>query len=201
MAEAPWSLRGEAIVGFCGGRTLVVAERYEASPVGPYLSFGVARISRIGLRPGLSFTTMVVDNHDRLAAGRRNWGFPGEIGALSWATVGDESVLVWHERGIEVHGRAHGATFPWFSPVRLLQRRADGDVVVPTRAHGRARRADVEVVVPSDDELVRIAGEHRGLVIAGLALQLRVARVPAGRIWSARAPAAAPDAATFSRPR
>jgi hypothetical protein len=196
VAEAPWSLRGEAVAAFCRGRLVVLAERYEVSPVGPYLALGVARVTRFGLRPGLCFSTMVVDNHERLAAGRRNWGFPGEIGALSWATVGDESVLVWHERGIEVRGRARGRGFPLLAPARLLQRRADGPVVVPTRMRGRARRARVDVVVPADDELAAVGGEHPGLVVTGMATQLRVARVPAGHVWSARAPAA-PDVATF----
>jgi hypothetical protein len=199
MSDAPWSLRGEAVVGFCGRRTVVVAERYVASPVGPYLAFGVARVSRVGLRPGLRFTTMVLNNHERLVAGRRNWGLPGEMGTLSWATVNDESVLVWHEGGVEVRGRASSRAFPLLAPGRLVQHRADGDVVVPTRMRGSVRRARVDVSVPdgNDADLGVVAGEHGGLMITGLAVKLRPARVPAGRLWSARAPAAAPDAALF----
>jgi hypothetical protein len=199
VPDAPWALRGEAVFAFCGGRMVLVAERYETSPVGPYVALGVARITRLGLRPGLSFTTMVVDNHNRLAAGRRNWGFPGELGTLSWATVADESVLVWHERNIEVHGLARGRVFPLLAPGRLLQHRADGPVVVPLRMTGRARRADVEVRVPDDDELAALAGEHQGLVVKGLSTRLRPARVPAGSVWSARAPAAAPESAMVQR--
>lgn len=198
MSDAPWSLRGEAVVAFCGGRMLVIAERYEASPVGPYLSFGVARVARIGLRIGLRFTTMVVDNHDRLTAGRRNWGLPGEMGTLNWATVGDESVLVWHERSIEVRGRAQGGGFPLYAPLRLLQHRADGPVVVPSRVRGRVRKAAVDVLVPGeDDELRPLAGAHRGLVVTGMAAQLRPARVAVGHLWSGQAPAPSPDVATY----
>lgn len=185
------------MVAHCGRRQVVVAERYTASPVGPYLSLGVAWLGRVGMRPGLRFSTMVVDNHDRLSAGRRNWGLPGEMGTLSWATVGDETAVVWHERGIELRARATGGAFPAYLPVRLLQHRADGEVVVPTRLRGRARRANVDVRVPSADDLARIAGEHRGLIIAGVAAQLRPARVPAGHVWSARAPSPAPDVATY----
>ena len=199
MSEPPWALRGEAVVAFCGGAIVVLAERYEASPVGPYLSFGVARIARVGMRIGLQFSTMVVDNHERLGAGRRNWGLPGEMGNLSWATVGDETVLVWHERGIEVHGvAARSRGFPLYAPMRLLQHRADGPVVVPSRMRGRFRRAAVDVVVAPDDEDFRaLAGPHRGLIITGMAVQLRAARHPAGHLWSGRAPASAPDVATF----
>ncbi len=133
MVDAPWALRGEAVVAWCGGRSIVVATRYVTSPVGPYLALGVARVGRIGLRPGLRFTTMVVDNHDRLTVGRRNWGFPGEIGTLTWATVGDESVLVWHERGIEVRGRAHG--------IAVSTHRARPLVAAPRRWTGRGADA------------------------------------------------------------
>ncbi|HZN16133.1 MAG TPA: hypothetical protein VFB78_17835 [Acidimicrobiales bacterium] len=199
MADAPWSLRGEAMFAWCGSRQIVVAERYETSPVGPYVALGVARVTRLGARLGLCFTTMVVDNHDRLADGRRNWGFPGEIGTLTWANVADESVLVWHERGIEVRGLARGRVFPLVAPSRFLQHRADGPVVVPVRMTGRARRARVEVRAPADDELYALRGEHRGLVVRGLATRLHVARVPAGRLWSARAPAGAPESAMVQR--
>ncbi|MBA3653041.1 MAG: hypothetical protein H0W70_02480 [Actinobacteria bacterium] len=195
MTEAPWALRGEAVAAWCGDRVVLVAERYVASPVGPYVSLGVARIARVGLRLGLRFSTMVVDNHDRLVAGRRNWGLPGEMGTLSWATVGDETAVVWHERGVELRAVAPGRRFPLVAPVRLLQHRGDGPVVVPTRLRGKARRAAVDVVVPSDDELASLAGEHRGVVITGVAVQLRPARVPAGQMWSARAPSPSPDTA------
>jgi hypothetical protein len=199
MVDAPWTLRGEAIVAV-RRRTVVLAERYVASPVGPYLALGVGRISRVGLRPGVTFSLMVVDNHERLAAGRRNWGLPGEIGTLSWATVGDESALVWHERGVEVRGRAFGRTFPLLAPGRLLQHRGDGPVVVPTRMRGRARRARVEIAVATDDSLAFLNGEHGGLVISGVTTKMQPARVPAGHLWSSRAPAAAPDVATFGSP-
>ena len=198
MTDAPWSLRGEAIVAFCGGRDVVIGERFDASPVGPYLSLGIARIGRHGLRPGLRFSTMVVDNHDRLSAGRRNWGLPGEMGTLSWATVGDETVLMWHERGVEVRARARGNGFPLYTPLRLLQHRADGPVVVPSRVRGRFRLASVDVVMPGDEpDLARLGGTHRGLAISGLAAQMRPARVAVGHLWSGRAPASSPDVATY----
>jgi hypothetical protein len=169
---------------------VVVAERYDTSPVGPHLALGVAKVSRVGLRVGLTFTRMVVNNHDRLAAGRRNWGMPGELGTLSWGAVADEWVLVWHERNLEVRGEARGRGSRLWMPGRLLQHRADGAVVVPTRLRGRARFATVRVAVPDagDDEWARVDGEHRGVMVSGAAFELRVARRPAGRVWSALAP-------------
>jgi hypothetical protein len=200
--DAPWSLRGEAVVAFCGGRTVMIGERYDASPVGPFLMLGVARMSRVGLRIGLRFSTMVVNNHDRLAAGRRNWGMPGELGTLSWASAAGETVLVWHERNIELRARPRGRGFPLYAPGRLVQRRADGPVVVPTRVRGRARSADAEVIVPDEDERAPLAGRRRAVVITGMAMKLLVARRPAGSLWSALAPSPAePDTAIFGRTR
>jgi hypothetical protein len=195
---APWAMRGQAIVSW-RGRALVIAERIDASPAGPFISLGFARITRVGLRPGIRYVAAVVDNHDWLATSRRNWGFPGEVGTLSWAVVGDESVVMWHERGLEVRAKVRGNRVPWLVPGRFLQHRADGPVVVPTRTRGHARRADVDVTVPEGDELGSYAGSQRGLVVNGLAVQLRTARRPAGHLWSSRAPAAAPETASFRR--
>lgn len=204
MTDAPWSLRGEAVVAIGPGGNVVVAERYEASPVGPHIALGVGRVARVGLRIGFTYAAMVVDNHERLAAGRRNWGMPGELGTLSWATVGDETAIVWHEGNVEVRAVASASKGSrlWL-PLRLLQHRADGPVVVPTRARGRARWATVSVSTPDDsDDFGALIGEHRGFVITGLSTQLRVARRPAGRLWSALAPASAsgePESAMMRR--
>jgi hypothetical protein len=82
--------------------------------------------------------------------------------------------------------------------LRLLQHRADGPVVVPTRVRGRFRRADVEVVAPAGDEqLAHLAGARSGLVITGLAAQMRPARVAVGHFWSGRAASPSPDVATY----
>ena len=191
MTDAPWSIRGEAVVALCPRGRVVIAERYDASPVGPYVSLGVARVARVGLRIGLTFSRMVVNNHDRLAAGRRNWGMPGELGALSWATVADETVVLWHEAEVELRAVARGSGSRLWIPARLLQHRADGPVVVPMRMRGRARWATVSLSAPvDDDDLGPLAGSHRGFVVSGMAVQLRVARRPAGRVWSSLAPSA-----------
>jgi hypothetical protein len=190
--ELPGGVKGLPGPGF------VSAERFDASPVGPYMALSIGRPARLGLRPGMALSTMIVDVHERLTAGRHNWGFPGELGTLTWGHVADETALVWHERSIEVRAVARGATFPLFAPSRLLQRRADGHVVVPARMRGRARFARVDISVPADDPLAPLAGTHTGVVVAGMAVTLLPARQPAGLMWSARAPAGAAEPAAMS---
>lgn len=215
--HAPWRLRGEAVIATArgsgdrrrrssyealpaglaplGGPTVIVLERYEDSPAGPFVALSVGRPARIGLRPGICFTVMAVDNHDRLTAGRLNWGFPGEIGTLTWdASSGDRTVVRWVERGLSVEVWQHRRlVVPGVVPVRALQRRADGPVVVPTRYWGRLHPARISVVVPDDDPLQPVSGEHGGIWVKGLRGVVRPARHPRGLLSSLPAPSTAPE--------
>src|SRR5438105_9936483 len=144
--HAPWKLLGECIVGLARrprrsgvppdlrplpGPAVVVAARYQESPVGPYSELAVCEPARLGLRPGLCATTIVVDSADARVGGRLNWGYPKELGTLVWDTDGDERELRWVERGIVVRGWRGGPVLPLLIPLRNLQHRADGPVIVP----------------------------------------------------------------------
>ena len=210
--HAPWSLTGEAILVWVGcqgarvaalpadlrampGPCLVTAARFEHSPVGPYLELAVSEPARLGARPGMCVTTMVVDSHDSRVGGRVNWGFPKELGTLQWESDGEERSLVWAERGVRVQATPGGPALPVFLPMRALQRRADGMVVVPGRLRGRARLSRIEIEAPEDDALAGLAGPHRGLVVAGLKLVVDPARRPTGLTATLRAPLRAAEPA------
>src|SRR5439155_1679442 len=168
--HAPWALVGECVVGVVRRRKLastlpagihrlpgpcvVTAVRYSDSPVGPYLELAVGEPARLGARPGLCVTTMVVTTAEARVGGRLNWGFPKEVGALRWRSHGDEREVVWEDRDIVVRGRPWGPAPPLLVPMRALQRRGDGPVVVPGRLRGRAQLARVELEVPDGDALV-----------------------------------------------
>jgi hypothetical protein len=191
-APAPWRLSGECVIALAHGRfrghlptgvsrlpgpSLVVAARYDDSPVGPYIELSVAEPARAGTRPGVTVTTMVVTTPEARAGGRENWGFPKEVGNLSWRSEGDERSLEWPERGISVRGKAAGPSVPIAFPFWALQRRADGPVTVPGRLRGLLRLATVTVEVPNADPLAALGGRHRGAAVASAKLVMARARL------------------------
>jgi hypothetical protein len=174
--------------------------RYRDSPVGPYLELAIGEPARLGARPGLCITTMVVTTAEARVGGRLNWGFPKEVGALRWRTDGDEREIVWEDREIVVRGRPRGPAAPMLVPVRALQRRGDGPVVVPGRVRGRVHLARVELEVPDDDLLAPLAGPHRGVLLSNMGFVVHPARLPHGLTSTFRAPLRAPEPALVSTP-
>lgn len=211
---APWTLTGESITGVARcrqvlgpiptgvqrirGPVVIVAVHYEGSPVGPYLELGIGEPARLGARLGWCFSTMVVDSADARTDGRANWGFPKELGTLTWDRDGDERQLRWAERQLVVRGIPTALRAPVLVPVRALQRRGDGPVVVPGRLRGLARYAHVEVETPFDDPLIALAGRHRGFTVDGMRFVVRPARQPFGLTSTLRAPLHAPEPALSS---
>jgi hypothetical protein len=216
VPHAPWALVGECVVGFVRRRDLtlslpagihrlpgpyvVSAVRYSDSPVGPYLELAVGEPARLGARPGLCITTMVVTTAEARVGGRLNWGFPKEVGALRWRTVGDEREVVWEDRAIVLRGRPRGPAAPLLLPMRALQRRGDGPVVVPGRLRARVHLAKVELEVPSDDLLAPLAGPHRGMLLSNMGFVVDPARLPRGLTSTFRAPLRAAEPALVSTP-
>ena len=207
---APWVLTGESIVALVRcpdrdeplpaglqrlpGPSLLIAAAYSATPAGAYLEFGVGCMARLGSRVGWCFSTMVVDRAEARVGGRTNWGFPKDLGRLSWSLDGDERVLRWHDRGITVRGVPGRVVLPMLVPVRALQRRTDGPVFVPGRLRGLGRLASVHVDVPDADALHRLAGVHRGVNVRGMRFVVQPARQTVGRA-TLRAPLRAPEPA------
>ena len=211
--HAPWHLTGECVVALVRARpplslpaglrpmwgpSLVMGVRYADSPVGPYLELAVAHPARLGIRPGLCVTTMVVTSADSRVGGIVNWGFPKQLGTLEWSAVDDGVELWWRERGLRVVCRPFGRFgVPGLAPIRSLQRRADGNVVVPGRIRGFVRPARVTVTAPpsNDDGLAAFDGSHVGMQVRGVRLTINPARVPTGLASSLRAPLQAPEPA------
>lgn len=207
---APWVLGGESLVavvrprrrrslaplpygiGRLPGPVLVVGCCYTGSPVGPYLELSVLQPARLGLRPGWCTTTMVVDSAEARMGGRLNWGFPKELGSLTWHTDGPERELRWAERNLVLRGRPGRLWLPFLAPVRSLQRRDDGPVVVPGRLRGRARMASVALTVPSEDPLAPLAGSWPGATVSSMRFLVKPARHPVGVASSLLAPLRAP---------
>jgi hypothetical protein len=201
---APWELAGECVVALVRGARsgaslpvglhpvpgplVVTAARYTESPVGRYLELAVGEPARVGARVGLCMTLMVVDSPESRRGGRLNWGLPKELGTLRWLADGDDRTLAWEDRDVVVEGRPTGPSVPMVAPVRTLQRRADGLVVVGGHLRGHARPARVEITAPDSDSLAGLTGSHRGMVLSGMRLVIDPARRPAGLMATLRAP-------------
>ncbi len=213
---APWELAGECVVGLVRrvgsrpplpagvvampGPLVVSAARFTESPVGPYLELSVSEPARVGARVGLCVTLMVVDSPASRLGGRLNWGLPKELGTLRWLADDDERTLAWEDRDVVVRGVPSGPSVPMVAPIRSLQRRADGLVVVGGHLRGHARPARVEITAPDDDGLAGLAGSHRGMVLSGVRMVVNPARRPAGLTATLRAPLrAAEPALSWSR--
>jgi hypothetical protein len=211
--HAPWQLSGECVVAVVRrrrpdvvlpaglsrlpGPAFVCAVRYTDSPVGPYVELAVMEPARLGLRVGMCVVAMVVTSADSRVGGILNWGLPKELGTLAWTPVEGGVELAWKERDVRIASRPYGRrALPALVPMRGLQRRADGPVVVPGRVRGWARLARVSVTVAgADDPLGVYAGTHWGLQIRGLHLRMDAARTPAGLLSSLRAPLQAAEPA------
>jgi Acetoacetate decarboxylase (ADC) len=215
---APWALSGESLVALVAcpgslgelptglarvpGPVLVVAARYDDSPVGPYRELAIGEPARLGARPGWAFTTMAVDVPEARLGGRLNWGFPKELATLEWSSVDGEHRLRWSERDIVVRGAPGRVRVPVLMSLRALQRRNDGPVVIPSTLRGLGRFARLAVEAPDDDPLAPLTGRrHRGVHIASLKLTVRPARHPVGVASTLLAPLRAPEPAlTLSTP-
>ena len=192
VPPAPWVLEGECLVAIVRrpeadgalpagvqplpGWCVLVAARYARSPVGPYLELAVCQPARAGGWPGLCVTTMVVDSPESRRGGRSHWGFPKELGKLSWTAEEGQRSLRWDDRGLEVRGPTGGLAVPVRAPLRALQGGDDGPVVVPGRLQGSARPGLVTVEVPAGDPLAPLGGTRPGAFVSGLRLVVEAAR-------------------------
>lgn len=213
--HAPWELTGEWAVGFarpsaaCArllpeelsavpGPVIVAGARYDDSPVGPFVELAVAVAARLGLRPGYAVVAAAVSIPPARLGYRVNWGLPAELGTLVWEVDGDGRRVVWQERDLVLSVTARGRSFPAYAPVRAVQRRADGAVVIPRRVRARVRLADAFVETRDGDDLADLVGPHRGALLSAARFVVRPARRPAGILSSLRAPLAGPEPATVS---
>ena len=210
VAHPPWHLSGELLIALArrpaGARPLpdgvaplpgpavVLAASYSASPIGPFTELAVAEPARLGLRPGYCVTTSVVAASECRIDYRLNWGVPADVGTLLWEVEPSGlRRLTWLERGVTVSGAASWFRVPGWLPVRGVQRRSDGVVLVPRRVRGWLSPSVVTVDVPGDDgRLSWLAGRHVGAVVPGMRMVVEPARHPAGLLSSLRAPVRAP---------
>jgi hypothetical protein len=208
-ASSRWALQGESILAVVRARSmsaplprslhrlpgplLVVAERFADSPVGPFSVLSVGVPVRLGARPAWHYCISVVSTSDARRAGRSFWGFPHQLGTLTWATEGDTVSVRWEEQEMRIEAHRARRPLPFLLPVRSAQVRSDGPVIVPEWMRGMARRATVTIASSDSGPAAFLAGTHQGLRVSGLHVRRSPARVPAGMFSSLRAPLRSPE--------
>lgn len=172
--------------------------------MGPYVELSVAEPARLGLRPGLCVTSMVVSEAAAKVGSLLNWGLPATLGSLEWSADGDVRVLRWVDGGVEVRAACGRVAVPAVLPMRAVQARGDGPVLVPRRLAALMRFGPVSVSVTEASASAAgwawLAGEHRGAVLSSARMLLRPARHPSGMLSSFRAPLQAPEPRLSYRP-
>lgn len=218
----PWRMLGECVLAWVPaprqlrrllpegvkplpGRAALVAVSYSDSPVGPFLELSLGLPARLGMRPGLCVVLQQLSQPEAQRAYRGQWGLPSRLAALSWHVEGAERAMRCHDLGLEVRGIPVGPSFPAVVPVRSLQRRVDGPVVLPRRFVALVRLSRTVVSVDPEQQsagagdgagaFASAAGAHPGAVMSGVRIVARPARQPAGLWSSLRAPAHTPDPA------
>ena len=171
----------------------VIGVAYQDSPVGAYHELAIGVVARIGLRPGLAVVLQVVDAPQARMVYRQHWGLPTDLGTFLWSRDGDERTMRWEERGVVLRGSPVGMRLPIALPMRSVQRRADGPIVLPRRMWGLLRFAKstievAEALSTAEAELAWLAGPHPGALLSGMRIAAGIARHPAGALSTLRAP-------------
>jgi hypothetical protein len=209
QSTARWALHGESVVALVSARpvniplprafhrlpgpTFVVAERFEDSPVGAFTVLSVGMPVRVGVRPAWHHFISVVSSTDARRAGRSFWGFPHQLGTISWITEGRMTRIRWEEQELSIDALSRERAMPFLLPLRSAQVRSDGPVVVPEWMRGMSRRAQIEISCADQGPGSFLDGSHKGFCISGLHIRRRPARVPAGLFTSLRAPMRSPE--------
>ncbi len=148
------------------GPILVIGARYATSPVGPYVELAVVEPVRLGARPGMCATVMVVDSAASLDAGRARWSFPKQLGTLRWSSGGGGTArLRWDEGDVEVNSRPIGPEGPIPCPAWCLQSGDAGVVATGAFLRGRGRLASVRVDTGPGSPVAALAGRHPGVCV------------------------------------
>ena len=168
------------------GPVLVVATRYYASPVGPFMTLVIAEPTRLAGRSGHTATLVVTDTLAAQVGMRLNWGVPAELASLSWFDRDGVLEFVWNDSGFSITGEPRRVIVPIVSSMRGLQMRSDAPVLVPGSIRGIARLARVTIVTAEGDQLAAVSGKHRGIVMNGAKYVAQPAMTPSG--WMATMP-------------
>lgn len=191
--EQRWALVGEAVMMACrrprrraGVASLrhlpfvpgvLVAARWQSSPVGRFDEVTVLEPVLHGLRPALAITAHGVSVPSAAGVYRAEWGLPADPATIRWSTTTDGCTVEWEEEElrVEVVGRRLG--LPLVLPIPLVQG-GRPPFLVPQRVRGIGRMARAHVTpAAGGTSLGWLGGTHRGLLFRSARMAMLPRRV------------------------
>lgn len=143
---------------------VVVAARWQSSPVGRFDEVLVLEPALARIRPGFTVTAHGVSVPHASGAYRAEWSLPAEPATIRWSTDASGCSVAWEEQALRMGVVASRWRVPLVTPLPLLQR--DGTSFrVPQRLRGLARPATIAIACDDEgSDLSWLDGPHRGLL-------------------------------------
>lgn len=183
-----WALVGEAVVvpasrppgrrlpgslrGFPLLPALVVAARWQSSPVGRFDEVSVLEPAVVGLRLGWVSAAHGVSVPGASAAFRAEWSLPANPATITWSSDPSGCTITWEEESLRIAVTGSRWAIPALIPLPLVQGGA-GPFRVPQRLRGLARRATADISCEArDSDLSWLTGRHRGILLRSARLAM-----------------------------
>lgn len=188
MSADRWALVGEAVVTLARRPrrrrppaplrrvpflpAVVVAARWQSSPVGRFDEIAVLEPAMSGARLGLVLVAHGMSVPHASGAYRAEWSLPAEPATIRWSSDVSDCTVTWEEEGLVVEASASRWPVPLLLPLPIVQ--AGGiPFRVPQRLRGLARPARVEISCGNaSSDLAWLDGSHRGLLFRAVRLQM-----------------------------
>ena len=200
-----WALVGEAVVVVArrrrarrvsrpfrripGAPAIVVAARWQSSPVGRFDEVAVLEPAVVRMRPGLVLAAHGISVPQASGTYRAEWSLPAEPATIRWSSDAGGCTVTWEEEALRAEVSASRWLIPMLLPLPVVQ---GGPVPfrVPQRLRGLARPAKVVIACESaSSDLAWLDGPHRGLLFRAARLAMLPSRSsPATALQTLRLP-------------
>lgn len=203
MSADRWALVGEAVVVLARRPrrrrppaplrrvpflpAVVLAARWQSSPVGRFDEVAVLEPALTGARLGLVLVAHGVSVPHASGAYRAEWSLPADPATIRWSSDPTGCTVTWEEEALRTEVTASRWRVPMLVPLPLVH---GGRIPfrVPQRLRGLARPARVTISCGSPtSDFAWLEGGHRGLLFRAARLAMLPARTsPAGALQTLR---------------
>lgn len=203
MSADRWALVGEAVVSLARRPrrrrppaplrrvpllpAVVVAARWQSSPVGRFDEVAVLEPAMAGARIGLVLVAHGVSVPHASGAYRAEWSLPADPATIRWSTEVAGCSVTWEEHDLRIDVGASRWGIPLVVPLPLVH---GGRIPfrVPQRLRGLGRPARVNISAgDTASDLAWLQGSHRGLMFRAARLAMLPTRTsPAAALQTLR---------------